>query len=128
MSGAKRTNIGSIFCLIAVLAYLILPLAHQGHLHALKEFHTSVAWDAGQDVTLRLGAAESEEPQHSHHNAHSCPICQAALSSRYFTVPTLSLSPAISLPVQRFYNKTITSVVVNPDILVSGPRSPPISL
>jgi hypothetical protein len=128
MSGMKRTHLGSFFCLIAILAHLVLPLAHQGHLHALEGLYTADVSDAGREVKLLLGSAESEEPQHSHHHANSCPICLAALSSRYFAAPTFSLTQVLYLPIQRFFHKTIASAVANPDILVSGPRSPPISL
>ena len=123
-----KPRFGFIFCLVALLAHLILPLAHQCHLHALEEIHASVALEAGQEVTLGLGAAESEEEHHSHHDAASCPLCQAAFRARYFIVPAVDLAPALSLPVQRFCHNSITSVVANPDILVSRPRSPPISL
>lgn len=123
----KRTHLGSFFCLIAILAHLVLQLAHQSHLHALEGPYSSVAWNTGQEVKQLLGSAESGEPQHSQHHANSCPICQAALSSRYFAAPTLSLNQVIYLPVQPFCQKTITSLAANPDILVSGPRSPPIS-
>lgn len=128
MSGAKRIHLGYIFCLIGLLAHLVLPLAHLVHLHELEELNISGALDTGQAVALRLGACESRPQQHSHHDAASCLICQAAFRARCFIVPAVNLATAFILPVQRFCNKTITSVVANPDILVSGPRSPPTSL
>lgn len=124
----KRTHLGPFFCLIAILAHLILPLAHQSHLHAFEDFYSSDDLNTGREVRLLFGSAESEEPQHSQHHANSCPICLAALSSRYFAAPTFSLTQVLYLPIQRFCHKTIASAVANPDILVSGPRSPPISL
>ncbi len=123
-----KPRFGFTFCLIALLAHLILPLAHQYHLHALEEIHASVALAAGQEVSLLLGAAESEEEHHSHHDAASCPLCQAAFRARAFIVPAVNLALSLYLPVQRFCNNSLTSVVANPDILVSGPRAPPISL
>jgi hypothetical protein len=129
MIGTKPTHLGPIFCLIALLAQLILPLAHQCqcHLHALEECHASVALVAGQEVAPRLGAAESEE-EHHHHDPATCPICQAAFRARDFIVPTVNLAPALSQPVQRFCHNFVTSEVANADILVSGPRAPPVSL
>jgi len=128
MSGAKRIHLGSIFCLIALLAHLVLPLAHQFRLHELEEAHNSGALDAGQGVALQFRAADPEPQHHSHHDTVSCTICQAAFRARWFIVPAINLATVFILPIQRFCNKSIASVVANPDILVSGPRSPPISL
>lgn len=119
---------GSIICLIALLAQLYFPLVHQCE-HILEGFIASAALGAEQGVTLRIEDAESEEGEHhSHHDEATCPICQAALSCRYFAVITLSLAPALSMPVQHFCNNCITSIVADPDILVLGPRAPPVSL
>ena len=128
LSGTTWTRLYSLFCLFLLLALFFVPLAHQCHLHTLEGLHPPLASVLGKQVGLQLSAPEPEEPDHHHHDAATCPICQAALSSRYFAVTTLSLAPALSLPVQRFCNNTITSVVANPDILVSGPRAPPVSL
>ena len=128
MSGPKRTSLGSLFCLFALLALFFVPLAHQCHLHTLEGLHPPLASVLGKQVGLQLSVPEPEEPDHHHHDAATCPICQAALSSRYFAVTTLSLAPALSLPVQRFCNNAITSLVATPDVLVSGPRAPPVSL
>ena len=128
LSGISQTRLGSLFCLLALLALFFLPLAHQCHLHALEGLDATTASSPEQTAEVRLGSAESEGPLHSHHDAATCPICQAALSSQYFATPPLSLSPAISLPVQRFCNETITSIIVTPEILTSGPRAPPVSL
>ena len=127
LSGVSQTRLGSLFCLFALLALFFVPLAHQYHLHTLEGLHPLLAAVLGEQVRLQLSAPEPEEPDH-HHDAATCPICQAALSSQYFAAPPLSLSPAISLPVQRFCNKTITSLIVTPEILTSGPRAPPVSL
>ncbi len=127
MSGAKRIRLGHIFCLIAFLGHLLLPLAHQVHLHELEELNISVALDAGQGIGLR-GAAEPEPKGHSHHDAASCTICQAAFRARWFVAATDHLSAAFILPVHQSCNKFSTIAVANPDILTSGPRSPPISL
>ena len=128
MSGAKRIHLGYFFCLIALLAHLVLPLAHQFHLHQLEELNISGTLDAGQVVAVRFGGGESEPQHHSHHDATSCPICQAAFRARCFMVPAVNLATAFILPVQRLCHKTSTIAVANPDILVSGPRSPPVSL
>ena len=127
-SGASQTRLGSIFCLIAFLALFFLPLAHQRHLHALEGLHAPHATGVDQKDELQLSAPEHDEPQHSHHDASSCSICQAALSARYFSVLLLTISPVLSLPVQRFRHNATTSVAANADILVSEPRAPPISL
>ena len=128
LSGVSQTRLGSLFCLLALLALIFVPLAHQCHLHTLEGLHPPLASVLGKQVGLQLSVPEPEEPDHHHHDAATCPICQAALSCRYFAATTLSLTPAISLPVQRFCNKAITSLVANPDILASGPRAPPVSL
>jgi hypothetical protein len=122
-----RTRLYSLFCLFLLIALFFVPLAHQCHLHTLEGGHPSLASVLGKQVGLQLSVPEAEEPDH-HHDAATCPICQAALSSRYFAVTTFSLAPALSLPVQRFCNNAITSVVANPDVLVLGPRAPPVSL
>jgi hypothetical protein len=128
LSGISQTRLGSLFCLLALLALFFLPLAHQCHLHALEGLDATTASSPEQTAEVRLGSAESEGPLHSHHDAASCPICQAALGSRYFTVPTPSLSSVLSISVQRFCNNAFTSGVTTQDILVTGPRAPPISL
>src|SRR5271157_2976578 len=115
MSGPKRTSLSSIFCLFLLLALFFVPLAHQCHLHTLEGLHPPLASVLGENAGLRLSAPEPEDPDHHHHDAATCPICQAALSSRYFAVTTLSLDPVLSLPVQQFCNNAITSLVANPD-------------
>jgi hypothetical protein len=127
-SSASQPRLGSIFCLIALLAFIFLPLAHQCQLHTLAGLHAPLAAGMEQNPGLQLSALEPDEPHHSHHDAATCPICQAALSCRYFAVSSLSLSPIISLPVQRFDGEAFISIVAHPDILISGPRSPPTSL
>ena len=127
LSGISQTRLGSLFCLLALLALFFVPLAHQCHLQTLEGLHPLLASVLGEQVGLQLSAPEPEEPDH-HHDAATCPICQAALSGRHFAAPILSLSPVISLPVQRFCNETITSIIVTPEILTSGPRAPPVSL
>ena len=127
LSGATN-RLYSLFCLFLLLALFFVPLAHQCHLHTLEGLHSPLASVLGKNVGLQLSAPESEEPDHHHHDAATCPICQAALSSRYFAVTTLSLDPVLSLPVQQFCNNAITSVASNQDVLVLGPRAPPVSL
>ena len=127
LSGAMRTRLGSIICLVALLAHFYLPLAHQ-YEHLLEGFIASAALGGEQQAEFQLGAPESQDPHQSHHDAATCPLCQEALSSRYFTVTTLSLSPSQALPVQRFRETAFTSIVANPDILIFGPRAPPTSL
>ncbi|MGO9580219.1 MAG: DUF2946 family protein [Desulfobaccales bacterium] len=129
LSSVGQTRLHSLFCLFAILALFFVPLAHQCHLHTLDGLHPSLASVLGENVGLQLSAPEPEEPDHHHHHdAATCPICQAALSSRYFAATTLSLATILSLPVQRFCNDAITSLVAGPDVLVLGPRAPPISL
>jgi len=127
-SGALKTRLGFLICLIALLAQLCFPLVHQCE-HLLEGFITSAALGVEQGVPLRIEAAGSEEEEHhSHHDAATCPICQAALSCRFFATPTISLSQILALPVQRFGDSAFTLVIANPDILISGPRGPPSSL
>jgi len=129
LSGVSQTRLGSLFCLFALLALFFVPLAHQYHLHTLEGLHPPLAAGFGKQVGLQLSAPEPEEPDHHHHHdAATCPICQAALSSRYFAATTLSLATVLSIPVQRFCNHAITSLVDSPDVLVLGPRAPPVSL
>jgi hypothetical protein len=127
LSGAMQTCLGSLFCLFLLLAVIFVPLAHQSHLHALEGLYPPIAAGADQKVGLRLSAPEPKETD-QHHDAASCSICQAALCCRHFAIPTLSLSPVLSLPDQRSCHNTITSVVANPDALVLGSRAPPVSL
>ena len=128
LSGISQTRLGSLFCLLALLALFFVPLAHQCHLQTLEGLHPLLASVLGEQVGLQLSTSEPEEADHHHHDPATCPICQTALSGRYFASPTLSLSPVISLPVQRFCNETIVSIIVTPEILTSGPRAPPVSL
>ena len=129
LSGATWNRLYSLFCLFLLLALFFVPLAHQCHLHTLEGLHPPLASVLGKNVGLQLSASEPEEPDHHHHHdAATCPICQAALSSRYFAVTTLSLDTVLFLPVQRFCNNAITSLVANPDVLVLRPRAPPVSL
>jgi len=127
LSGAMQTRLGSLFCLFLLLALFFIPLVHQGHLHALERPYPPIAAGAEQKVGPRLSAPEPDQTDH-HHDAASCPICHAALGSRYFTTPSPSLSSLLSLLVQRFCHNAFTSVVTTRDILVTGPRAPPISL
>jgi hypothetical protein len=128
LSGTTWTRLYSLFCLFLLLALSFVPLAHQCHLHTLEGLHPLLASVLGKQVGLQLSVPETEEPDHHHHDAATCPICQAALSSRFFAVTTFSLAPPLSLPVQRFCNNPITSLFADPDILASGPRAPPVSL
>ena len=128
LSGANWNRLYSLFCLFLLLALFFVPLAHQCHLHTLEGLHPPLASVLGKQVGLQLSAPEPEEPDHHHHDAATCPICQAALSSRYFAATTLSLATVLSLPVQQFCNNAITSLVANQDVLVLGPRAPPVSL
>jgi hypothetical protein len=128
LSVTTWTRLYSPFCLFLLLALIFVPLAHQCHLHTLEGLHPPIASALGEPVGMQLSVPEPEEPDHHHHDAATCPICQAALSCRHFAVTTSSLTPALSLPVQRFCNNAITSVVADSDLLVSGPRPPPNSL
>jgi hypothetical protein len=126
-SGPRQIRLGSLICLVALLAHFYLPLVHQ-YEHILEGFIASAAWGGEQQAEFQLGAPESQDPHQSHHDAATCPLCQEALSSRYFTVTTPSLSPSQAIPVQRFRETAFTEIVANPDILTSGPRAPPTSL
>ncbi len=128
LSGTTWTRLYSLFCLFLLLALFFVPLAHQCHLHTLEGLYPPLASVLGKQVGMQLSVPEPEEPEHHHHDAATCPICQAALSSQYFAATTLSLAPVLSLPVQQFCNNAITSFVANQDVLVLGPRAPPISL
>ncbi len=128
LSGVSQTRLGSLFCLLALLALIFVPLAHQCHLHTLEGLHPPLASVLGKQVGLQLSIPEPDEPDHHHHDPATCPICQAALSCRHFVAGAFSLPSAFSLPVQRFCHKAITSLVATADILASGPRAPPVSL
>ncbi|MFI5330322.1 MAG: DUF2946 family protein [Desulfobaccales bacterium] len=128
LSGTTWTRLYSLFCLFLLLALFFVPLAHQCHLHTLEGLHPPLASVLGKPVGLQLNVPEPEDSDHHHHDAATCPICQAALSSRYLAVTTFSLAPALSLPVQQFCDNAITPLVANPDVLVLGPRAPPASL
>jgi hypothetical protein len=126
MSGGGNIRLGALFCLFALLALIFIPLAHQCHLHALERFDTApVNQPKGR---LSLWAAQTHKAHHPHHDAATCPICQAALAARYFAVTAPSLSLVFSLFVQRFCNNAFTLGVTNQDILVTCPRAPPIPL
>jgi hypothetical protein len=127
LSGTSQIRLGSFICLVALLAQLYLPLVHQCA-HILEGLNASAALGVEQKAEFSLEAAESHHPHHSHHDAATCPICQAALGCRYFAAPTLSLSSILVLPVQRCCDNAFASIVANPHILISGPRSPPTSL
>ncbi len=126
-SGAKKIRLGSLVCLVAFLALTFLPLVHQCHLHGLEKLHHHHA-GVEQESAPGINAPEPDEPHHSHHDADTCPICQAAAMCRYFSVPTLSLSPVLATPVLRLRETSSSSTIANPDRLTSGPRAPPISL
>ena len=126
-SGASQIRLGSILCLVALLAQLYLPLVHQ-YEHIMEGVIASATLGVEQKSEFSLEATECHHTHHSHHDASTCPICQAALSLRHFALPTLSLSPILALPVQRFCDNAYTSIVANRHILISGPRSPPTSL
>ncbi len=123
-SGARLTRLGSFLCLAALLAQLYIPLVHQCE-HILEGFVLPAAFAVGQKTEPSIGAAEPQNPHHSHHDAATCPICQAALICRYFAAPTISLAPILGLPIQRCCDTADTSIAANPDILISRPRSPP---
>ncbi len=83
LSGAGETRLKSSICLIALLALIVVPLAHQHHLHSLEGFSPPPALGVEIPGDLQLSSPKPEDPDHHHHNAVTCPICQAALSSRY---------------------------------------------
>ncbi|MHB8066527.1 MAG: DUF2946 family protein [Desulfobaccales bacterium] len=128
LSAATWTRLSSLVCLFLLLALFFVPLTHQCLVHSLEGPHSPLAPVPGKQVGLQLSAPEPAEQNHHHHDAASCSICQTALNSRYFAVPTLSLLPILPLPVQRYYHRAFTSIFTNPDTLVSGPRAPPVSL
>jgi hypothetical protein len=128
LSDTVQTRLGSLICLAALLALTFLPLVHQYYVHGLEELHGPHAAGVDHIIGLRLNAPEPYEPHHSHHDAATCLICQAASLSRYFSAPTLSLSPISALPVQRFWDRAFTSIIADVNILTAGPRAPPASL
>jgi hypothetical protein len=123
----SSSSLGTLVCLVTLLVHLYLPLVHQ-YEHILEGFIISAALGGEPRAEFYLGAAQSQDPHHSHHDAATCPLCQAALGSRYFTVTTPSLSPSQALTVLRFREIAFTAILANPDILTFGPRAPPTSL
>jgi len=119
------SGLSSIVCLVALLVHLYLPLVHQ-YEHILEGFTASTGGE--KQAEFQIGAPESQHQDHNHHDAATCPVCQAALNSRHFTVTTPLLSPILTLPVQRFCETASTPIVDSPDILTSGPRAPPTCL
>jgi len=128
ISGVMKNRLGSLVCLAALLALTILPLVHQCHLHGLEKLHPHQAAGLEHTPGLNLSAPEPDEPEHSHHDATTCPICQAASLCRYFSAPTLAFIPVSALPILRFCDKPFTSLTANACILTAGPRAPPASL
>ena len=58
-----KLRLDAVFCLVAILANLILPLAHQCHchLHALEELNATTPMAAGQEISRKIEAGESDE-------------------------------------------------------------------
>jgi hypothetical protein len=125
-SWISSSSLGSLVCLVTLLVHLSLPSVHQ-YEHILEGFIVSAAGGDEKRSEFQLGAAESQHRDHSHHDAATCSICQAASLCRYFSAPTLCLSPISALPVQRFWDRAFTSIVADVNLLTSGPRAPPAS-
>ena len=128
---SARSKFNFIFCLFAVLANVLLPLAHQCHchLHTCEESNPASFLVSSEASTPALEAGDPEpDEHHSHHDPATCPICQTILHAGRFTISTVISSPVPSLQVLRICHLVSISIIVSPDILNSKPRSPPISL
>jgi hypothetical protein len=128
ISGSNQIRLYSLFCLFLLLALFFIPQAHQRHLHTLGGLYPPPASGAEKQVGLQLSATEPEGPDHHHHDAATCPICQAALNSGHFVVPALVLPIILALPVQLLDHYDSTPGITNPAILAYNSRSPPNSL
>jgi hypothetical protein len=127
-SVAMKTRLGSHVCLAALLALTLLPLVHQWHLYSLEKGKVFHASGIEHEVGLSLNESDPDGLKHSRHNAATCPICRATSICRYFSAPTLYLSPILATRVQGFSGSGFASLVANSDILIPALRAPPTSI
>lgn len=122
---AWRTRLSSLFCLSLLLALLLVPSAHHPCLLAPADCCHQTHPRPGGHNELHFTSADPARPHPHHHDPAVCLICQAALSSHYFSVPTHFQPQPIICPGQRLFARPPDTFPANSYLLISNPRSPP---
>ncbi len=127
-----QTNIGTRFCLIAIIFHLTLPFIHVLDVvksdafivkAAFLKLHQGYPHFTGPLSTTTLG----QERKQSNHDSTHCPICSIILSCRKLAV----LSPLNALVTTKLFLSVLSEIITNfpSDILsLTSPRSPPFIL
>jgi hypothetical protein len=114
---ARQACRGAFHSLMALLAFLLLPVIHQFQLQGAA----TVALHDGFRGELRLrGPVGRPGPGH---DPATCPICQA--SANYFSIPGVAITPDLDHPVQHLDPGDCRLDQIHPLVLAAGPRSPP---
>lgn len=113
----------SLLCLVVFLPYLLLPPVYYSHL-------TAAFLPAFQEDP-RAGplaiATYPEKPPGPYHDNDSCPICRAASSLQDYGFCSLPQASEGATPVWLATVISPTPGLANSDLMVSGPRGPPVS-
>jgi hypothetical protein len=116
----------AFLCLLLLLPYLLLPAVYYGHL-------TVAFLPASQEDPIAIAGplaigTSTEKPPRPYHNSNACPICRAASSLQDFGFFSLPQPPECANQVWITAFNSPTPAIANSDLLVSGPRAPPVSL
>ncbi len=128
--GAGSLPLALFFCFLGLAAQLLLLPIHSFELNAERSHAPSVrcgcrAVHHGESAGPGTEASNPRKvPDHSHHDACSCPICQTILRSSQCLMPTagaalLFLAPPVLACLFEDQGKT------SPPLLIHGARSPP---
>lgn len=123
-SNARETRF-PLFCLFALLPYLLLPLIYYNHLTGNQDFPLYLM--AGPESRAPVIWGHADQPMRPPHES-ACPICRAASHFQDYGVSAVVLTPDHPCLARLSPFSSYPSHIANLDELVSGPRAPPVSL
>ena len=122
-SGAWGTRTGFLFCLFALLPYLLLPLIYYDHLTGTQDsLGYSIAAPQNRAPVMGGHVATPLRPGHD----PACPICGGASHFQDYGIAAVVLAPDLPClarlsPLGNHYCR-----IAHLHLLVSGSRGPPV--
>lgn len=120
---SRGTHLGALFCLFVFLSHFLLLL---DHFHHLAMVPTSLA--AGLRDINQIHLSSHEVPSQPFHDPSTCPICQEAQNSQDVVAVNSTFGPICPTFIQPLSCDGFWLKVTCFNLLVSGPRAPPIPL